>query len=184
MNGADIASGEDLFPFPVTFMTNGRFIYTSSGKIRTRDAVGGDMRVVEFSATETYRRPVIKEKQDRKQLDDTARRQVRGINMPVISPDGQSVAFVALNDLWVMKIGQSPVRLTNDTDRDVDPMWTKDGRAIYWSSDKGNAGSHAMDKINLATKVRARVAVIPGVSIIQPTLSPTEDRTPTAPARA
>jgi Tol biopolymer transport system component len=176
VNGSDVTAGEDLYPFPVTFMTNGRFIYTSAGKIRTRNAAGGDMQVVEFSATETYRRPVIKEKQDRKPLDDKAPRQVRGINMPMISPDGQSVAFVALNDLWVMKIGQSPVRLTNDTDRDVDPMWTKDGKSLYWSSDKGNAGSLAMDKIDLATKVRTRVATIPGVSIIQPTLSSSEDR--------
>ncbi|MEO7156695.1 MAG: hypothetical protein ABI039_03980, partial [Vicinamibacterales bacterium] len=176
VNGADATSGEDLFPFPVTYMTNGRFMYTSSGKIRTRNASGGDMQVVEFSATDTFRRPVIKAKQDRKVLDDAAQRVVKGINMPVISPDGQSVAFVALNDLYVMKIGQTPTRLTHETDRVVDPRWTADGKAIYFSSDKGNAGSLAMDRIDLATKVRTRVAVIPGTSIIQPTLSPTEDR--------
>ena len=101
---------------------------------------------------------------------------MKGINGPVISPDGTSVAFIALNDLWVMKIGEAPVRLTNDIDRDVDPRWTKDGRFIYWSTDKNNAGSLAVDKIDVVTRVRTRVAAIPSVSMIQPTLSPTEDR--------
>src|SRR5438552_4102435 len=76
----------------------------------------------------------------------------------------------------MMKIGETPVRLTNDTDRDVDPRWTPDGRFIYWSTDKNNAGALAVDKIDVVTQERTRVAAIQGVSMIQPTLSPTQDR--------
>jgi Tol biopolymer transport system component len=78
----------------------------------------------------------------------------------VISPDGQSIAFIALNDLWMMKIGQAPVRLTSDTDRDADPRWTADSRFIYWSTDKNNASALAVDKIDVVTRERTRVAMI------------------------
>ena len=176
LNGNAATNDEDLFPFPVQFMGSSRFVYTASGKIRTRDANGGNLQDIAFSATQVIRRPKLTPSMSRPSLGSTGTQRVKGINGPVISPDGQSVAFVALNDLWVMKIGEAPVRLTNDIDRDVDPRWTADGQSIYWSSDKNNAGSLAVDKIDIVTKRRTRVAAIESVSMIQPTLSPTEDR--------
>jgi Tol biopolymer transport system component len=176
VNGSAVTSGEDLFPFPVSYMSTGGFMYTASGKIRTRDANGGNPKDVAFSATTKIRRPVVTPVQDRRHIGDSSQRVALGINSPALSPDGNSLAFVALNDLWVMKIGESPVRLTNDTDRDANPQWTKDGSAVYFSSDKGNAGSLAVDRIDLATKTRTRMAQIPSVSMITPTLSPTENR--------
>ena len=80
---------------------------------------------------------------------------MRGISAPAISPDGQSVAFVALNDVWVMKIGEAPVRLTNDTDRDGNVQWTPDGNAVYFSREKGNAGALAVDR-STSRRRRAR----------------------------
>ena len=176
VNGSAVTNKEDLFPFPVQYMGSSRFVYTSSGKIHTRDAGGGSAQDIAFSATQVLRRPVITPSMSRPSLGNTGTKQVKGINGAVISPDGKSVAFIALNDLWMMKIGEAPVRLTNDIDRDVDPRWTADGQFIYWSSDKNNAGSLAVDKIDVVTKQRTRVAAIPSVSIIQPTLSPNEDR--------
>ncbi|MDP5009203.1 MAG: amidohydrolase family protein, partial [Glaciimonas sp.] len=99
-----------------------------------------------------------------------------GISAPAISPDGKSVAFVALNDVWVMDFGQPPVRLTNDIDRDGNPQWTPDGRAVYFSSEKDNAGALAIDQITLATKVRTRLAAIIGKSMVTPKMSPSGDR--------
>jgi imidazolonepropionase-like amidohydrolase/Tol biopolymer transport system component len=176
VNGAPVTTGEDLFPFPVQYMGASKFVYTGTGKIRTRDAGGGNPQDIAFSATQVLRRPMITPSDRRPSLGHTGTQRVKGINGAVISPDGASIAFVALNDLWVMKIGDAPVRLTNDIDRDVDPRWTKDGRFIYWSTDKNNAGSLAVDKIDVVTHQRTRVAAIPSVSMIQPTLSPTEDR--------
>jgi Tol biopolymer transport system component len=189
VNGNAVTSGEDLFPFPVQYMGPNEFVYTASGKIHTRDANGGSLQDIAFSATQVLRRPVIKPLHTQRDIGATTPQRVKGINGAVISPDGKSVAFIALNDLWMMNIGEkgdksgessegreAPVRLTNDTDRDVDPRWTRDGRFIYWSSDKNNAGNLAVDKIDVATRQRTRVAAIQGVSMIQPTLSPTEDR--------
>jgi len=176
VNGSAVSSGEDLFPFPVQYLGQNKFFYTADGKIRTRDATGGNLQDMAFSATQVVRRPKFTRSMIRSSLGRTETQRVKGINGAVVSPDGQRVAFIALNDLWVMKIGDAPERLTNDIDRDVDPRWTADGQFIYWSSDKNNAGSLAVDKIDIVTKRRTRVAAIQSVSMIQPTLSPDGNR--------
>jgi Tol biopolymer transport system component len=173
--GKEVSSGEDLFPFPVRFLPDGQFLYTADGKIRLRDAAGSSPREVPFSATLTVRRPAITKPKDHGFANLNAR-QVIGISSPTLSPDGKSVAFVALNDVWVMPIGQPPVRLTNDTDRDGNPQWTRDGSAVYFSSEKGNAGLLAIDQITIATKSRTRLGSIAGKSMVTPKMSPTGDR--------
>ena len=173
--GNNVVSNEDLFPFPVQLLSNNRFLYTADGKIRVRNLDGTNLTEVPFSASLSVRRPAITTPKDR-QFNNFAARTVHGISAPALSPDGQSVAFVALNDVWVMKLGATPVRLTNDTDRDGNVQWTADGTAVYFSSEKGNAGALAVDKIDIATKTRTRLAAIPGKSMVSPKLSPTGDR--------
>jgi Tol biopolymer transport system component len=175
LGGKEVTTNEDLFPFPVRYLPDGRFMYTADGKIRIRDAAGANPKDVPFSASITVRRPNITTGKDRR-LSNLGPRQVMGISAPAISPDGASIAFVALNDVWVMKIGQDPVRLTNDTDRDGSPQWTPDGTAVYFSSEKNNAGQLAIDQVNVTTKVRTRLAAIEGKSMVTPKMSPTGDR--------
>jgi len=162
---------EDIFPFPARFLPDGRFLYTSDGKIRTRDAAGGNRADIDFRAELKLRRPVFRKPKDRG-FDNLAARQVAGISAPVLSPDGQSIAFIALNDVWTMRIGADPVRITNDLDRDANPQWTADGRTVYFSSERGNAGQLAVDQVDLASGTRTRLAAIPGRSMVTPKLSP------------
>ncbi|XYJ08388.1 amidohydrolase family protein [Telluria sp. B2] len=169
--GAQVTADEDIFPFPVRFLPDGRFLYTADGKIRTRDALGSNRADIDFRAELKLRRPVFKHPKDRG-FDNFDTRPVRGISAPVLSPDGQSIAFVALNDVWIMRIGADPVRLTNDPDRDASPQWTADGAAVYFSSERGNAGQLAVDQIDVASRTRTRLAAIPGRSMVTPKLSP------------
>ncbi|KQQ97368.1 amidohydrolase family protein [Massilia sp. Leaf139] len=169
--GIQVTQDEDIFPFPVRFLPDGRFLYTADGRIRTRAATGADRTDIGFTAALKLRRPEFKKPKDR-HFDDLRKRPVRGISAPVLSPDGRSIAFVALNDVWTMRIGEEPVRVTNDADRDANPQWTADGRAVYFSSERGNAGQLAVDQVELATGARTRLAAIPGRSLVTPKLSP------------
>jgi Tol biopolymer transport system component len=170
-----VAPSEDLFAFPVRWLPDGRFMYTADGKIKIRAAAGDQLTEVPFSATLEVRRPVFTKTRDRG-FDVLGEQPVRGISSPVISPDGRQIAFVALNDVWVMPLGGTPVRLTNDKDRDGNPQFTPDGSAIYFSTEKGNGGALAIDRIDIASKVRTRLGAQTGKSMVMPKMSPSGDR--------
>lgn len=169
--GAEVSGTEDVFTFPVRWLPDGRFLYTADGRIRIRNAAGANPTDIPFTAQITVRRPVITAPKNRG-FDNLTAQPVMGVSSPVISPDGQSVAFVALNDVWTMKIGQAPVRLTNDKDRDGNPQWTPDGAAVYFSSERGNAGALAIDQVDVATKARTRLGAIAAKSMVTPKMSP------------
>jgi dipeptidyl aminopeptidase/acylaminoacyl peptidase len=61
---------------------------------------------------------------------------VQGILAPALSPDGNQVAFSALNQLWVMKIGEPPRQLTHGSSFVQGPQWSPDGNWLAYASDK------------------------------------------------
>ncbi|NJD18270.1 MAG: hypothetical protein FIA95_03175, partial [Gemmatimonadetes bacterium] len=59
-----------------------------------------------------------------------------------LSPDGSRLAVGIQTDegadIWVKELDDGPlVRLTYDSDLDVRPAWTRDGRYVYWSARNG-----------------------------------------------
>jgi serine/threonine-protein kinase len=65
---------------------------------------------------------------------------------PSWSPHGYRIAFgrrlgvAALGDIsTIAPNGEAPVRLTNDAPRDWSPVWSPDGRYVYYSSDRGGS---------------------------------------------
>ena len=96
-------------------------------------------------------------------FDRRAPQQVLGIVTPVLSPDGKSVVFQALNDLWVMEIGKKPKRLTDDSFYEVDPAWSADGRYLAYSSDK--AGTEDIYVRDMVTNTERRVTSLNGAEV-------------------
>lgn len=135
IDGRGLTGDENAFPFRAAWASPTDIVYVSDGRIRRRSINGGASKTIEFSATLPVMasRPAVPVPQD----PSRGSRPVKGILAPTISPDGKSIAFAALNDLWVMPVGGTPENLTKDRFLDTEPAWSPDGRYLAWSSDRG-----------------------------------------------
>jgi Tol biopolymer transport system component/imidazolonepropionase-like amidohydrolase len=124
----------DAFPFAATWLSDSELVYTGSGHILKVDLAAGTETPIPFTATIRSVRPQFAHKVYN--FDSTAARPVKGIYAPALSPDGKQVAFVALNQLYLMKIGGAPVALTHDTFYKQGPAWSPDGKTLAYVSDK------------------------------------------------
>lgn len=127
--------GEDVFGFPARWLSNNRLLYSSDGKIQSRNVRQGRRRMIPFTAKISFDRPAYHYK---KHLfgDQRPAEKVQGIVAPSMSPDRSQVAFVALNDLWLMKVGKRPHRVTHDRFKELSPTWSPDGSQLAYSSDR------------------------------------------------
>ena len=57
LNGKEIATGEDYFPFKAQWLSADEFLYPADGRIKHRSLSGGVKQPVEFSATLTVTPP-------------------------------------------------------------------------------------------------------------------------------
>ena len=132
----DIVSGEDLYPFRPAWLGDGGFLYGAGGKLRragsTADSKG---QVVPFVAQVPVTTPHYTKK--RRDFTSTTQRPVVGIAAPQLSPDGRQIAFCALNDIYLMTIGEAPRRLTQDGYHKCDPAWSPDGGGLVYACDRG-----------------------------------------------
>ncbi|MCP2164015.1 WD40-like Beta Propeller Repeat [Goodfellowiella coeruleoviolacea] len=134
--GTPLVTGEDVFPFRVSWHGADEYLYTADGQLRWRRLGGGAARTVPFTATVTvatgppHARP--------RDFTSTAPKPVRGIGSPVLSPDGRHVAFRALNDIHLLPVGGgTPRPLTRDGWWKSDPAWSPDGTRLAYSTDRG-----------------------------------------------
>ncbi|RLK59513.1 amidohydrolase family protein [Actinokineospora cianjurensis] len=148
----------DVFPFPARWSSPTELVYGANGAIVATDAASGSSKTVPFRATFTLRRDRY---QPKARDFDTGRPQpVRGIVGPALSPDGRSVVFKALNDLWVAPLGGVPKQITSDAAYEIDPAWSRDGKRIAYASDK--AGTEDLYVLDVATGLHRRITSIDG----------------------
>ncbi len=126
---------EDVFPFRASWLSDKELVYTGDGKILRKILDKQPSKVIPLSAELTVIRPTYSKK--KRDFDSEVPRKVLGVFGPVVSPDGSSVAFTALGDIWLVKQGNpKPVQLTKDVAMDIDPEWSRDGKKLAFVSDR------------------------------------------------
>lgn len=162
-SGQPLVTGEEAFPFRVSWASDREFVYTSAGRIRRRSVDGnGPVREIGFSAAIRTVTPAYRKR--RRDFDSAAPRPVVGIGSPVLSPDGEHVAFRALNDIYTMRIGHAPRPLTRDQWWKCDPAWSPDGRFLSYSCDR--AGKLDLWLRDLRTGADRRLTDLPGAAAV------------------
>nr|WP_308439219.1 amidohydrolase family protein [Streptomyces sulfonofaciens] len=145
VDGEPVTEGEDVSPLPPSWGTDGALFYVADGQLRVRppgrSAAKSAPERIPFTAAMDVPRAVHPRKDH--DFDSTAAKPVRGIHLPVLSPDGGSVAFAALNALWVLPIGRRPRRLvqSNASGYVQMPSWAPDGRSLLYSYEGGTDGN-------------------------------------------
>ncbi|MBN6036842.1 amidohydrolase family protein [Amycolatopsis sp. 195334CR] len=154
-----VTQGEDVFGFAATWTDSG-VLYTGDGRIRRRTA---ESTVdIPFSAVVPIKRRDYRHRV--RDLDSLAPQPVRGIAGPVVSPDGKTIAFRALNALYLVPAGGGkPQRLTSDQYFSSDPDFSPDGKKLVYASDRlGTADLWVRD---LASGEDTVLTALPGAQV-------------------
>ncbi|MFE6946643.1 amidohydrolase family protein [Streptomyces chartreusis] len=167
---------EDVSPLPPSWGVNGELFYVADGQVRMRrpgqtTSVKSAPEQIPFTATLNVTRPVYRKK--RYDFDSTRTRPVQGIHLPALSPDGRSVAFAALNALWVMPIGRRPHKLVqaNASGYVQMPSWAPDGRSLLYSYE-GTSNGNGLISVHRYWLESDRDEIVASGGRLNPVLSP------------
>ncbi len=128
--------GHDVFPFRVHWQQDGSAVFTADGGLVRLAADAEAPEEIPFTAELTIERPDFEVQGE---IARDGSHQVKGIVTPALHPDGERIAFVALNDLWTMQIGETPENLTNNAFYESDPAWSADGTRLAYVSDRNGS---------------------------------------------
>ncbi|MER6913517.1 amidohydrolase family protein [Streptomyces sp. NPDC000594] len=138
VDGRAVPVDGEIATVPPRWIDDERLLLTVAGRFRVirphHDPRGEE---IPLDAVLTLDRPRYRRKEPR--LEAERSRPVRGIHLPQLSPDGRSIAFAALNSLWVVGIGGGVPRKVatgSPTAYVQGPVWSPDGRALIWTDDR------------------------------------------------
>ncbi|MGP3989394.1 amidohydrolase family protein [Streptomyces sp. 3N207] len=129
----------DLAPAPPRWTDRETLLLTVSGTFRLlRPARPESAERIPFTAELPTQRPRYRVKDYGFEAPGSHR--VRGVQQPVLSPDGKHLAFVALNALWLARTDGrgSPRKLVQASQARYicAPSFTRDGKALLYSDDR------------------------------------------------
>ncbi|WP_312976639.1 amidohydrolase family protein [Corynebacterium sp.] len=165
-----VTEGEDVFPFTPSWTGDNQLVYTADGKLRNRALDADEPEDIPFEAT--FSIPGADYDKKPHDFDNTESRQATVLT-PQLSPDGKSVLFVALGDVWHMPIDGEPEQITDDEFHEVDPAFSPDGTEIAYASDK--AGTQDIYVRSLENDDETRITSIDGAEVA-PSFSPDGSR--------
>ena len=148
-----LSEDEDVFGFRPAWLSAAELMYTADGGLWRRSIDAQKRQPVPLFAAVTVSRPEYTRRL--RDFDSTAAHPLLGIRGPSVSPDGETLAFTALGDLWVADRQGETQRLTQDPFLDIDPVFTPDGNSLVFASDRG--GGMEIWQLNLDTGAARQV---------------------------
>jgi Tol biopolymer transport system component len=168
VSGMEVSKEDDVFPFPAAWLSPDELLYTGNGHLLKINLQTKSEAQIPFSAAIQSIRPQYAAKHY--SFDPATTYQVKGILAPALSPSGTQVAFIALNQLWVMDIGKAPRQVTHDGFYKQGPQWSPDGKSIAYVSDKD--GVENIYVVELSTGTEKHIAPATDYAQIMPAWSP------------
>jgi Tol biopolymer transport system component len=181
VDGSPVPVDGGALPVPPRWISASELLLNAGGQFRVLrpdapDEAPDAAAEFPFTASLPVERPRYRVKDY--DLAPGGRHPVRSIQQPALSPDGRTVAFVALNALWTAPVsGHGGTPGTPGTPRKIvqaaptryvaAPSWTPDGRALLYSLD--DDGLFAVHRRDLDTG--ADTVLAPG-GRMYPALSP------------
>ncbi|GHB38295.1 amidohydrolase [Streptomyces xanthochromogenes] len=139
VDGEPVPVAGDIAPTPPRWTHDGRLLLTVNGAFTlVRPEKPAEAEPIPFEGV----LPVDRRRYPVKSYDlgEERVRPVRGIHLPALSPDGRSIAFAALNSLWLADTsGGKPPRLLRQaapTQYLLGPVWARDGRSLLYADDR------------------------------------------------
>lgn len=164
IDGKAVTNGEDVFPFRPSQAANGALLYTADGVIKRR-MPGWAVAAIAFAAKVPVTRPDYRRRQG--DFFGSTPHQAKGIVAPALSPNGRQIAFSALNDLYLLEIGQPKPRvISGDASHKSYPAWSPDGRHIAYCCDRG--GTTALWLHDIATSRERQLLSLAGAATLMP----------------
>ncbi|MFE0876638.1 amidohydrolase family protein [Streptomyces smyrnaeus] len=139
VDGEAVRVDGDLAPVPPRWADRETLLLTVSGTFRLlRPARPESVERIDFTAELPTQRPRYRVKDYG--FEAPGRHRVRGVQQPVLSPDGEHVAYVALNALWLARTdGRGrPRKLVEASESRYicAPSFSRDGEALLYSDDR------------------------------------------------
>ena len=147
---------------------NRSIVYWAGGAIKRIDVASGQVTEIPFHVTGT--RFVADAVRFPKEVAPD-RFDVNMVRFAKASPDGRQVVFEALGQLWLRNAaGGAPRRLTNSTDFEFYPDWSRDGKQIVYVS--WNDKDAGRVKVIPAGGGNGRAVTADAGHYVEPTFSP------------